>query len=441
MTLTAGAAVRDISPTRPLFLLGYPHVPRISTGVNDPLYASALCMENESATLIAIAVDIVFVNHHQTRRCREAINESTGVPPEHILITATHTHSGPSTTSMLAFTNDPIVPPPDAEYVEQLCKAIVDAAVEAFNSRIPAELAVTTADATGVGGNRHSPDGPADPEVGLIYLRRKNDGSPLALQLVYSMHPTVMHEDSTLVSSDFPGYARALLQKQLPGVAVLYHTGPSGNQSPRYHVSAQTFAEAERLGNMLGDAALKAVQKLTASDFADDIELSAAQSHIDLPPRTFCSVAEAEQLLEQARAEYEQLKRDNAPHGPVRTAECTIFGAEERVTFAQAQEAGEIAELINAYSPTELQVLRVGPACLAGLPCECFVEYGLQIKEQACRRTFVISLANGELQGYIVTPDATGYEANLSLFLPEAGRLIVDASLQLIQRVGSPGIA
>ena len=37
------------------------------------------------------------------------------------------------------------------------------------------------------------------------------------------------------------------LAEALPGAQVLYHTGPSGNQSPRYHVSGQTFAEAERL--------------------------------------------------------------------------------------------------------------------------------------------------------------------------------------------------
>ena len=113
MTLTAGAAVRDICPSRPLFLVGYPHVPRMSTGVHDPLYASALCIENESTTLIAVAIDTLFITHPLARRCRAAINQSTGVPPEHILLTATHTHSAPSTATILAWKNDPIVPPPD----------------------------------------------------------------------------------------------------------------------------------------------------------------------------------------------------------------------------------------------------------------------------------------------------------------------------------------
>ena len=60
-----------------------------------------------------------------------------------------------------------------------------------------------------MGGNRNSVDGPADPEAGVLFLRKKASGEPLALSVVYSMHPTVLHEDSTLVSADFPGYTRA----------------------------------------------------------------------------------------------------------------------------------------------------------------------------------------------------------------------------------------
>jgi hypothetical protein len=63
------------------------------------------------------------------------------------------------------------------------------------------------------------------------------------------------------------------------------------------------------------------------------------------------------------------------------------------------------------------------------------VEYGLAIKQQAGMPVFVISLANGELQGYIVTPDASGYEASFSLFTPEAGQVLVHAALKLIKSV------
>ena len=139
--------------------------------------------------------------------------------------------------------------------------------------------------------------------------------------------------------------------------------------------------------------------------------------------------------MAQARADFERLTREGAPHGIVRTAECAVFGAEERIVLARAQESGDIDALRRRYAQTEIQVLRVGPACYVGLPGECFVEYALAIKRRSPQRAFVISLANGELQGYIVTPDAGGYEAGFSLFKPEAGAMMVDTALELISHL------
>ena len=74
--------------------------------------------------------------------------------------------------------------------------------------------------------------------------------------LVCSMHPTVLHEDSTLVSGDFFGMARLYLQQHAldEDCPVLRHMGPSGNQSPRHVTKANTFEEAQRLGDILGKA-------------------------------------------------------------------------------------------------------------------------------------------------------------------------------------------
>ena len=434
-TLHAGAAAVDITPGRPLFLVGYPHVPRTSTGVHDPLYASALCLRNHGADVILVAVDILFVTHETARRCRDRITEATGVPAANILISATHTHSAPVTFAYLSFRHDGVTPPPDPEYMAVFEDGIVRAAVHAWRGAAPARLAVTSARADGVGGNRLSPDGIADPEVGILYVERAGDGVPLALSMVYAMHPTVLHEDSRLVSADFPGYARQHLAARFPGVTVLSHTGPAGNQSPRYHVSGQTFAEAERLGRRLADAVARAVSGLGAADFTDQPVLDGRQRFVMLTPRLFSTVREAEDRRRSASERYGRLQREGAPHGPLRTAECAVFGAEELVTLAEAQAAGELSALHRAEMPAEVQVLRIDDACWVGLRGEWFVEYGLRIKRLAPRRTFVISLANGELQGYIVTPEADragGYEAACSLYGPEAGVLMADAAMELI---------
>jgi hypothetical protein len=432
MGLKAGTGRRDISNRKPLFLVGYPHVERISEGIHDPLLATALYLGDGANRILSIAVDILFVDHDTARACREAISERTGIPVDHILISATHTHSGPVTCKILSWRDDDMVPGPDPDYMNQFTEGIVEAAVEAYESATDADVAVTSARSEGVGGNRLAKDGTRDPEVGVVFVRRRSDGSPLALQMVYSMHPTVLHEDTKLVSSDFPHYTRALLESRFPGMRVLYHNGPCGNLSPRYWVSGQTFAEAERLGEMLGRDVVAAVEGLSGGAFQEDVSIGGATCRVGLPPRTFCSVAEAERELAEARAEFDRLKREGAPHGPVRTAECTVFGAEERVTLARAQEKGDTMRILEAYNPAEIQVLRVGDHYLVGFPGECFVEYALEVKRR-CPGAFVISLANGELQGYIPTPEATGYEARLSFFEPEAGDRLVDAAEAVIR--------
>jgi hypothetical protein len=435
MTLLAGVAQREISPSQPMYLTGYPKFERIATGVHDPLLASALYLSDGVTSLLFVAVDILMLSHETVQRCRADIHNATGIQAGNILISASHTHSGPVTVDLLAFRHDSTVPPADPAYMDFVCKQIRDAAENARRFAVPARAAFTHALAVGVGGNRHTPDGPHDPQAGIFYLEEIATRRPLAVSIVYSMHPTVLHEDSKLVSADFPGYTRQFLAERLPGAQILYHNGPCGNLSPRYHVTAQTFAEAERLGNRLGECIYQAIRSLLPSAFAEELTLAALQGWIDLPWRTFPSVTEARDLLQQARTKYEHLKTSCAPRPQVRTAEVNLFGAEERAFLVEAQQHGEVMALQARYTPTEVQVLRVGETYFVGLPSELFVEYGLEIKRRAPGRAFVISLANGELQGYIITPGAEGYEAAFSLFTPEAGRALVEEALRLITHI------
>jgi len=428
MTLYAGAATRDISPTKPVQLCGYPHVRRVSTGIHDPLLASALFLSNGSSAVLLCALDLLMLNSDIARRIRQAAAEATDIPESCVLISCSHTHSAPVTLRYLPFNGDVAMPPPDPAYLEFIERHIVAAAVGAKQQARTAELAWTIADARGVGGNRHLPDGPTDLEVGVLAVRAA--GRMLAVSLIYGMHPTVLHEDSTLVSADFPHYAREQLREALGReLVVLYHNGAAGNQSPRYHVTGQTFAEAERLGRTLGTAVRDLLGNLS---FTDDVVLSGWLQAVELHPRELPSASEAEELLVARRQECERLKATGAERPRVRTAEVAVFGAEALVTLAHAQESGELERLFTALGPFEVQVLRIGDTCVAGLPGEIFAEYGLRLKTSAPAKSFVVTYANGELQGYIVTPEAVasgGYEASSRLFEPEAGLTLVAAAL------------
>lgn len=437
----AGAAAIDITPQDAQFLFGYPHVARFSTGVHDRLLSSALYLFDGQTPLLVVANDVIYVSKPTAQRVRWRIQEQTGVPAEHIMVTATHTHSGPVTFDMLSNQSDPVVPKADPHYVARLEDGIVEAATAAWRKARPARAGLALADGSCVGGNRHDPAGPADPEVPVLVLRDRVSGEYVALMLVCSMHPTVLHEDSTLVSGDFPAMTREYLQQHLlgPGTPVLHHTGPCGDQSPRHVARENTFEEARRLGSLLGESVGRAV---AAAEYREDVALGCTRRLIDLPRRAMPSVAEAEAGLAQAKARLDNLRRSGAPRGAVRTAECDLFGAEETLCLARAAFEGRLEAAAAAVMPAEIMAARVGPWTFVGWPGEVYVEFGLAVK---ARRpyTYVISLANGELQGYLVNEEAVRqgrYEALNALFAsPASGKLLVEHTLELLaggSRVG-----
>ena len=433
--LLGGAATTDITPTDSQFLFGYPHVRRYSCGVHDPLLSSALYLSDQHTGLLWVANDVIFISRDTAARVRARIGAQTGIPAAQTMITATHTHSGPLTADMFSNAADAAVPKVDPRYLARLEDGIVAAAVTAWQRARPVRVGLARADGSVVGGNRHDPRGTADPQVPVLVVAERDGPSYVAAMLVVSMHPTVLHEDSLLVSGDFPAMTREYLQANVLGreCPVIYHTGPCGNQSPRHVACANTFDEARRLGNLLGASVARAIASLS---FQCDVPLACARALVDLPVRTFPPTAEAEQAVACAAAHLAALRGAGADAGVIRTAECDWFGAEETVALARAAANGQIAEAVAAAMPAEISLLRVGRWSFVGWPGEAFVEFALAVKAKHPDCT-IISLANGELQGYLVTAEAVRegrYEARNALFAsPAAPELLVQKTLEMLR--------
>ena len=109
--------------------------------------------------------------------------------------------------------------------------------------------------------------------------------------------------------------------------------------------------------------------------------------------------------------------------------------------LARAAVAGRLDAAIASVMPAEIMVMHIGPWSFVGWPGETFVEFALEVKSLH-PNCHVISLANGELQGYLVTEEAVrqgGYEASNALFAsPEAGMLLVKKTLELLGAHGTP---
>jgi hypothetical protein len=437
VAIEAGAGSAEITPRNSQFLYGYPFVRRYSTGVHDPLLSSALYLSDGQTKLLFVANDIIYISKESVARVRERISNLTSVPTSHIMVTASHTHSGPMTQDFLITEGDPVIPKTDPDYVRFMEDQIVSAASDAVRRARPAEIGLGVADGTGVGTNRRDPKGPSNPEVPVLIVRSLSDHTYLACMVVCSMHPTVLHEDSTLVSADFPGMARQYLQHQVLGrdCPILCHLGPAGNQSPRHSVSANTFPEAERLGHLLGKSIAAVVPQI---HYRDSVSLACTRDFVELPRRSFPTVEHATAALASAEARLKELRSSGAPREQIRTAEVDWFGAGETVTLARAAADQRLDRVAESCLPAEIQIMEIGPWAFVGWQGEIFVEYGLAVKARA-KDTHVISLANGELQGYIVTEEAIAegaYEAGNALFAAASGTILVDRTLKMLSASG-----
>jgi len=433
--LKAGAAITDVTPQKPMFLHGYPHVERISEGVHYPLYASALILDDGETPIGFCAVDVLYISREITARVRKGVQAATGIPGQNLMLSASHTHSGPVTFSDIFY--DPVVPKADPDYISYLVEKLVQVYVQAFQNMRECKIAITTADGSGVGGNRRSKTGAVDPEVPVLVVKDAQTDRIFALSTIYCMHPTVLHEDSKLYSADFPGYTREYIKRELGDeVILLYHTGPSGNQSPRHFVKANTFDEAQRLGFLLGERIVDTVTCLKNEDFSDWLPLAIRHSRVMLPKKAFMSVGEAEKKLKAAKDRLEALRRQKAPASKIRTAEVDWFGAEEQRQLAEKAANGELEQVYQSILPVEINVVGINDYGFVFLPGELFVEYSLAIKAQSVRKAFVASLSNGVLAGYLVTEEAEhkgGYEASNGIFPAKAGKTLVDEAVALLE--------
>jgi neutral ceramidase len=428
----AGAATANISPVTSQFLFGYPHVERWSTGVHDPLTSSAMVLDDGDLRLLFIANDIIYVPKDLVARARLRLEKSTGIPGARIMITATHTHSGPVVLNRGPGSYDTVVPDADPAYLKILEEGIVQAGEAACRAIRPAEIGLAVAKVAGIGTNRRDPQGPADPEIPVLVTRDARTHAYIGIMEVYAMHPTVLHEDSRLASGDFPAMGRLYLQQALgASIPVLHHMGASGNQSPRYCVRGQTFDEAVRLGTILGKAVEAALATIV---YQPHVKLATSRTAIEYPLRDLPTVAAAAAKVQAVREKFARQQQDGTPRAIVRTTECDLFGAEACHALAQSKLTGRIDAALKGCMPAEIQLMCVGPWKFVGWQGEVFIEYALAVRH-ANANTFVCTCANGAMAGYIATEQAAaegGYEASTSVFSTDSGKLLVATTQNLI---------
>lgn len=435
--LFAGISVTDISPKKGLPLVGYPYYPRYNTGIHDPLYATCIVLDNGKSKIAIVAADICQFSKQMVKRIRKRAAQSTQILDENIILCASHTHSGPWTTNAVNFDDTKAGLFPDQDYLNDLEDKMVllinEASLSTFKAKIGIEKGICGKE-HGVGGNRRDPNGVCDPEVWVIGIQDLA-GKWKACFAKYALHPTVLHDDCTLVSADYPCYIREYLKREKQGMEFLFGQGTSGNQSTRYFRKNQTFDEAKRIGYAIGKEINGILNRMNLSTYAD---LSVDTDEIYLEMRQLPEYADALRKVQVAEVELERLKQFHASYVEIQSADLNLLGAKVVLGFVEMQDKKIIGPLFENEQPVEIKVVTIGDSKIVFIQGEIFVEFGLEIKKRSNNtKTFVVTLANGTTAGYVCTADtytAGGYEAGTSLFAADSGEKLVEACIKLLKK-------
>ena len=429
--LTAGFHKVCISPPVGAPLAGFAARHGVSTGVHDDLFARALVLANPQTAIAFVSVDALALPQHFIGRVRAAIKARTGIAPEALMVAATHTHAGPVTITTFFNPEESV----DANYMSRLAEAIVESVVTAWRNRFPARVGVGAGRVTGIGMNRRTSDKlPIDEDIGIIKIADA-DGRARAALINHACHPTVLGPDNLLVTGDFPAFAIEKIEAALgdDGFA-MFVNGTQGNISMGHssELSAigvitpgRTFERAAELGYRLGDAALAALPEIETDA---DPQLRALSRSVNLPLKRLPSVEEAALALREADERLAKLDGYREMSEELNRAKSERLYASITSFYARETSGAPGGRL-----PIELQSVRINDAAFTAVPAEVFVEIGLQVKQRARRRTFIVGIANGYI-GYLTTAAAHavgGYEVVSSKVAPEAEGVLIERMLEL----------
>ena len=252
MMFRAGAAIVDITPPAGLAMSGFAARTDPAIGAHDRLTARALAVDD---TAIVVA-DVLGLHEEMSRRIRARCVLSA----DRVIVAALHNHGGPASMPGRAGGGT------DAAYLQRLEDACVEALDRAAAARQPAEINVGMGADPDVARNRRHPGGIVDRALPVLRIRGV-DGTMIAIVTSYACHPVVLGADNRLWTADYPHFVRAGLEARYPGAVALFLTGCTGDANTGHSAQAsvslatsdaRSFANAERLGRRIAEAALAA---------------------------------------------------------------------------------------------------------------------------------------------------------------------------------------
>ena len=423
--LHVGFGEVDITPPVGLYMCGSLD-PRTNVGIEDPLMAKTLFAATNDSAIAVVGVDLVGLPREIVDQAIDEAVERTGIDLGCIIVSCSHTHSGPYTSDGL-YSSDVT----DPDYLAGLPSAIAASIAQARDATQPATMhigrslvhhylhnrRVLSKDGLVVNTwmNRMTEDldtypqligaaGPVDPE--LWVLRFDNlEGKPIGAFVNFSLH--VNTHFGTTYSADYPGVIASEMRHVYgPGFSTVFTPGACANvnwtrNKNEWRQAANFFAEQAT------NAAKRAYQ-------------------VDEPV-----------IVDGAR-------RD--PLVPRRDPQSQRTGAIERLRWPDTPRSDVFEPLLDYVGsmPEERSIpvnaVRLGPFAIASNPGELFVEHGLRIKKLSPFRHTVVAQLSNDIIGYQPTREAFGQEGYETLVGAnhvsiEGIEQLVDTALELLKEL------
>ncbi len=440
--LHAGAAAVDISPTSFPVRVAGGFLEGNATKLNDPLFARAIIIDDGANKIAMVIVDTCMMTQTLIDEAKHTASLTTRIPVDHIMVSATHTHSAPAAMACLGTRQE-------KAYAAWLPGKIAEAIVNANGKLQPARIGWASiddwehthnrrwirkpeskivdpfGDATGL-AHMHpgylsptvvGPSGPVDPSLSVISLQTR-EGKPLAVLANYSQH----YFGAGALSSDYYGmfckHIAQIVGEPGDGNGSFVAAISQGTSGDLMWMDYGVAAKSITLARYAEEVAKYAEVALAKVDYHDVVPVNIVEKNITLNYRV-----PNEKRLEWARPIASKIE-DELP---------------KSLPEVYAMEALILHE--RQKTNVKLQAIRIGDLTIATLPNEVYALTGLKLRGRTpTNMHFNIELANGA-EGYIPPPEQhtlggyTTWPARTAGLEVQAESRIVDTLVEALEQV------